>query len=102
MLGGEYDVLHSGILSHQHETVGVETYGVESACSSTIFADRNLAAVHDPLRSAAPLVMSLVDTTVDGVRSPVDKHSELGILPPFHFLLGRYFIFLAPDLAAEA
>ena len=87
MLGRENNVFHSGILGSEHHVFRVELGRIEGACLGTVFADGNFTAVHNPFGSSSALVESVVDSPVEAVRSPVNKHAELGFAPPAHLFI---------------
>ena len=83
VLGGDDDVLHTSILSHEHPSFRIVIYWVELLRVLLIFRYRDLSIMHDPFANILYL-LAFVSPSWNGVDTPVDKKSKSSFTPPGH------------------
>ncbi len=85
VLRGNDGILHSCFLAHPGPIPGIVEVGIEDFEIFPVFLRGDLFPVLNPLVAGR-----------QGIKSPVDEHSETGIGPPFHPFGFLWFRFI-PD-----
>ena len=77
----DHDVFHPGILGKLHPGIGVEFHRIPLLRQLLILGHRNMGAIHDPLSQSGNLP-ALPFSGRDGIESPVDEKTVLGVFEP--------------------
>ena len=83
VLGGDDDILHPRGLGEGHNIPSAEAGGIELGREGLVLRDRDRSVIHNPLADAGDL-LSAPGARGDGVKAPVDEHTEAGFAPPLH------------------
>ena len=83
VLGGDDDILHPRGLGEGHNIPSAEAGGIELGREGLVLRDRDRALfiIHSPMPG---ICFPAPGAGRDGVKAPVDEHTEAGFAPPLH------------------
>ena len=81
MLGGNDNGTHAGFLCQGYNFIGIEFYWIELQCCVSIPITEDAGKRLDLFAIAEGHRLAIIHATIDGIKSEVDKHRILVLVP---------------------